>query len=138
MDAKQRTVQKVVTKTSLRSLTCPLLPSMTHDKFLQQIVQSPRPMLKHDVMAQLEALKLRMAECYGVQEIGIFGSVARGEATVSSDLDVVVLMPPNMLNRVCLREELEKIFGSKVDVIRYWQGMNPYLKARIDREAIYA
>jgi predicted nucleotidyltransferase len=46
-------------------------------------------------------------------------------------------MQPDMLKRVCLKAELETIFGCQVDVVRYWDGMNQYLKRRIDREAVY-
>ncbi len=50
---------------------------------------------------------------------------------------MVVEMPPDMFARVNLKEELEMILSSKVDVVRYWQRMNHYLKKRIDREAYY-
>jgi hypothetical protein len=46
-------------------------------------------------------------------------------------------MPPDLLKRVRLKAELENLFGREVDVIRYRDSLNPYLKARIDREAIY-
>lgn len=111
---------------------------MTQDELLKLIDQSVSPIDKDTVMAQIQALKPKLVENYGLQKIGIFGSVAREEATISSDIDVVVFMPPNMLYRACLKADLEAVFGRKVDVIRYWQGMNPYLKARIDQEAIYA
>jgi predicted nucleotidyltransferase len=75
---------------------------------------------------------------YKVTKIGMFGSVARNDANENSDVDIVVDMEPNILKHVNLKIELEQRFGRKVDVIRYWYGMNKYLKARIDREAIYA
>ncbi|NMF84526.1 nucleotidyltransferase family protein [Nodosilinea sp. P-1105] len=74
---------------------------------------------------------------YDVTRIGIFGSVARGEATPSSDIDIVVHMKPDLLQRVRLKAELEALLGRSVDVIRYRPTMNPYLKARIDQEARY-
>jgi predicted nucleotidyltransferase len=75
---------------------------------------------------------------YKVTKIGMFGSVARNDTNENSDVDIVVDMEPNILKHVNLKIELEQRFGRKVDVIRYWYGMNKYLKARIDREAIYA
>jgi predicted nucleotidyltransferase len=39
---------------------------------------------------ELEALKPRLAETYHVSEIGVFGSVARGEGTTDSDLDLLI------------------------------------------------
>lgn len=90
------------------------------------------------ILNELRGLKLELRDRYEVSKIGIFGSIARNEANENSDVDIVVDMEPNILKRVNLKIELEQRFGRKVDVIRYWYGMNKYLKARIDREAIYA
>jgi uncharacterized protein len=90
------------------------------------------------ILKELRDLKSELRDRYEVSKIGIFGSVARNEANETSDVDIVVDMEPNILKRVNLKIELEQKFGRKVDVIRYWYGMNKYLKARIDREAIYA
>jgi predicted nucleotidyltransferase len=88
----------------------------------------------------LEILKKRKPEfevTYGVTTIGIFGSLARGEADSDSDVDVVVKMYPDLFKRICLKEELESILGKKVDVVRYRHGMNKFLKKRIDSEGFY-
>ena len=92
---------------------------------------------KAEVLARLQTLKPEIAERYAVNKIGIFGSVARNEEHQASDIDVVVHMQPDMLKRLRLKAELENLFGRKVDVIRYRDSMNPYLKARIEREVIY-
>jgi uncharacterized protein len=76
---------------------------------------------------------------YGVTKIGVFGSAARGELRPKSDIDVVVEMrDPDLFYLVHIKETLEKEFHRQVDIIRYRNSMNPYLKARIDREACYA
>jgi len=85
----------------------------------------------------LQEHKREFEERYGVTRLGIFGSVARDEATYEGDVDVVVEMAPDLFGRVSLKEELEKILGAKVDLVRYWRRMNRYLKSRIDREAHY-
>ena len=92
---------------------------------------------KESILSELSSLKDDLATHYEVNKIGIFGSIARNEANENSDIDIVD-MQPNILKRVNLKIELEAKFGRKVDVIRYWYGMNKYLKARIDREAVYA
>ena len=92
---------------------------------------------KDEVLVRLRTLKPEITERYAVNKIGIFGSVARNEARQTSDIDVVVHMPPDLLKRVRLKAELENLFGREVDVIRYRDSMNPYLKARIDRDVIY-
>ena len=38
---------------------------------------------------------------------------------------------------VHLKEELEKLFNRNVDIIRYRERMNRYLKKHIDEDAIY-
>jgi predicted nucleotidyltransferase len=91
----------------------------------------------NDVIEKLRYLKPELEKRYGVTRIGIFGSVARNEAHSESDIDIVVDMAPDLLKRVSLKAELESLFGKRVDVIRYWHGMNNYLKVRIDQEAIY-
>ncbi len=94
-------------------------------------------------MKQEAALKIlrehkrELEEQYGVTRLGIFGSVARDEATDSSDVDVVVEMAPDLFGRVSLKKELETILGAKVDLVRYWRRMNHYLKRRIDKETHY-
>jgi predicted nucleotidyltransferase len=90
------------------------------------------------ILNELRSLKSELGDRYKVTKIGVFGSVARNEATEESDIDIVVEMEPNILKRVGLKQELEKLFDTQVDVIRYRNKMNPYLKSQIDQDAIYA
>ena len=90
------------------------------------------------ILDLLRQLPPDFCDRYGITKIGIFGSVARNNARANSDIDIVVEMQPDLLKRVRLKAELEEIFGRSVDVVRYWEGMNKYLKSRIDREAQYA
>ncbi len=92
---------------------------------------------KNKILATLNDLKPELIHDYGVSKIGIFGSVARGENQQDSDLDIVVHMQPDILKRIKLKNNLENRLHLEIDLIRYWYGMNPYLKARIDQEAIY-
>ncbi|WP_103670526.1 nucleotidyltransferase family protein [Pseudanabaena sp. BC1403] len=93
---------------------------------------------KEYILKELRFIKAELSDRYKVSKIGIFGSVARNEANENSDIDIVVEMEPNMLKRASLKTELESRFGRKVDVIRYRNNMNAYLKSRIDEDAIYA
>jgi uncharacterized protein len=69
--------------------------------------------------------------------LGIFGSVARDEATAASDVDVVVEMPPDLFLMVHLKEDLEPLLASPVDLVRDQEHLNALLKQRITCEAIY-
>lgn len=91
-----------------------------------------------EILELLHRHKQSIAERFGITEIGIFGSIARGEGHSSSDVDVVVKTKvPDLFMLVHLKDELEKLLTAEVDVVRYWPRMNPYLKRRIDREAHY-
>lgn len=90
-----------------------------------------------DILQKLRSLKPELEQRYGITRIGVFGSVARNEAHSGSDIDIVIEMAPDLLKRASLKAELELLFGKNVDVVRYWHGMNSFLKRRIDSEAIY-
>ena len=75
---------------------------------------------------------------YGISRIGIFGSVARGEHTEESDVDICVdLKSPSLFNLVHIKEELRQLFGCEVDVVRMRQNMDALLKQDILKEGIY-
>jgi len=55
---------------------------------------------------------------YGVSRIGLFGSVARGEADESSDVDIIVEFErPVGLQFVELADYLEDLLGRDVDLL---------------------
>lgn len=96
-------------------------------------------MLSRDQILQLlRQLKPSLQEKYQISDIGLFGSLARGQNEITSDIDIVVKMPADLLKRIRLKRELEAKFNCEVDVIRYWEGMNQYLKTEIERDAVYA
>jgi predicted nucleotidyltransferase len=91
------------------------------------------------VLRELRNHQAQFERLYGVTKIGVFGSIARDEIRENSDIDVVVEMrEPDLFYLVHIKETLEKDFQCPVDVIRYRNTMNRFLKARIDREARYA
>jgi len=93
---------------------------------------------REDVLIELRKLKPELEKRYGVTRIGIFGSVARDEVRDDSDIDVVIEMSePDLFSVVHIKETLEEDFKRPVDIIRYRKKMNAFLKARIEREAIY-
>ncbi len=94
-------------------------------------------MQKDDALKILRDHKQELVRRYSLKKVGIFGSVANNTASNESDIDIVVEMEPDLFLSVQLKEELEQLFGSKVDLIRYWKRMNHYLRQRIDKEAFY-
>lgn len=77
---------------------------------------------------------------YGINYLGLFGSMARGEETKSSDIDLLVKF--NKSNKIGLfeleklREEFEKRLGKKVDLVtKINKYIEPYIKK--DLKTIY-
>lgn len=78
------------------------------------------------------------ASKYSIIRMGIFGSVARGEQTEDSDVDVYLeTSKPNMFALVHIKEDLQNLFGCNVDIVRLRDQMDSFLKNRIEKEGIY-
>ena len=85
-----------------------------------------------EVLEILGRHKAEFADRYGVTSLGVFGSVARDEADEESDVDVVYETDsPNLFRAVHMKRELESIFRRRVDVVRWREGLNPRLRARM-------
>ena len=92
-----------------------------------------------EIIAILKNYKEEFAEQYGIQEIGIFGSFARDDARGDSDVDVFVrILKPDLFMLAGIKQDLEERFHMPVDIVRYRENMNQFLKNRIDRESVYA
>lgn len=71
---------------------------------------------------------------YGVSEAAIFGSVARGEAKVGSDLDILVRYPKglSLFDVSSLKIDLEEKVGVQVDLVnmnKIKPRLRPYIEA---------
>jgi len=92
-----------------------------------------------DIIQVLRQFKDENQKKYSILSIGIFGSAARDSVKNQSDIDVVVeLGNPDLFNLIGIKQELEERFRCSVDVVRYRDKMNGFLKHRIDQEAVYA
>lgn len=79
---------------------------------------------------------LRVASTHGVRSISVFGSVARGDAKVDSDVDFLVEFEPgrSLFDLLHLQDDLEDLLGRAVDVVSVG-GLKPR-DERIRREAV--
>ncbi len=55
---------------------------------------------------------------FGVTGITLFGSVARGDNRSDSDVDILVDMPPRILQMSALKLFLENLLHASVDLVR--------------------
>ncbi len=80
---------------------------------------------------------LKVAAKHGAINIRIFGSVARGDSKEASDIDFLVRMEKgrSLLDLVALWQDFEGLLGKKIDIVTEG-GMSPYLKDKINKEAV--
>ena len=74
---------------------------------------------------------------HGVKRAGIFGSVARGEATPESDVDILVELDQqaSLLDFIGIKLDLEDVLSRRVDLVEY-AAIKPRLRDRILREQV--
>jgi len=95
-------------------------------------------MSRSEIIEILKQFKRKHGSQYGILLIGVFGSVARDHASGISDVDIVVKTEtPDPFNIVHIKEDLEEQLHLHVDIVRLRDKMNPFLKDRIEKEAVY-
>jgi predicted nucleotidyltransferase len=74
---------------------------------------------------------------YGITKAAIFGSLAKGEATTSSDIDILVEIKSDMslFDFIGIKIELEEALKMKVDLVEY-DTIKPIIKERILAEQV--
>lgn len=93
-------------------------------------------MKKEDCIYTLRQHLPTIRKVYGVTGLTLFGSVARGENTPDSDIDILVEMPPKIFALSALHRYLEKLLHASVDLIHRHSRMNPRFLNEIDRDGI--
>ena len=73
---------------------------------------------------------------YGVKGMTLFGSTARGDNRPESDVDILVEMPPKIFLMSALKQYLEKILNSSVDLVRRHSHLSPKFLNQIEKDAI--
>jgi predicted nucleotidyltransferase/DNA-binding XRE family transcriptional regulator len=74
---------------------------------------------------------------FGVTNVRVFGSVARGEDSSDSDLDLLADLPSDLglLGLGRLRAALEGIIGAPVDIVPATD-LKPPVRPRVERESV--
>ncbi len=78
-----------------------------------------------------------LAAKHGARDLRLFGSVARGDASGKSDIDILVKMEAgrSLLDLTALVLDLQDLLGVKVDVVSE-DGLYWLLRRRILKEAV--
>ena len=79
---------------------------------------------------------LRVAAEHGALNVRVFGSVARGEADATSDIDFLVELEPgrSLFDLGGLQYDLQALLGCAVDVVTE-RGLKARIRDRVVREA---
>ena len=94
---------------------------------------------REETRATLRDLKDDIATRFSVSWIGVFGSVARGEQTEASDVDILVKFsrPVGFFTFLELEEYLSMHLGAPVDLVTL-DAAKPLIRERVAAEVAYA
>ena len=91
-----------------------------------------------EVLEILREFKRTAGEKYGIEQLALFGSTARGEQKEGSDIDVCIKLRNNTFRiYMAVKEELENIFCTKIDLLTLHENMRKLFRQNIERDAIY-
>jgi predicted nucleotidyltransferase len=89
------------------------------------------------IVEKLRNYKPELQRKYPISNLGVFGSYARGEATENSDIDIAVeISGPMGLNFIAMANEIEDLFGIKVDVVPK-RSIKPGYLPYVEKDIVY-
>ena len=97
-----------------------------------------KPIDKTNILNYLKEHYSEFKSKYNVEQIGLFGSYARDEATENSDIDIFVKMKPSLFDMVAIKEQIENDLDRKVDIVREHKNIKPIFLKMIQKDLIYA
>jgi len=94
---------------------------------------------REEVLRALRSERSHIERDYGLRLVGIVGSVARGEATTDSDIDVLVdiLDTPSLFQIARAEEELARAVGMGLPVeFVFREDLRSAMRARMERDFV--
>lgn len=93
---------------------------------------------KKEILTFLRENKEFLKKEFGLENIMLFGSYARDEATPESDIDILIESKVKKFDIwYALKKFLEKNFKKNVDVV-YSDALHPFIMRFVKEEIIYA
>lgn len=90
----------------------------------------------HAVIERHRAEIIAIAKRYGIRDVRVFGSMARGDAGDDSDVDLLVSLPPQKTGLALggLLMDVQHLLHRRVDVVTE-KGLHPLMRDRVLQEA---
>ena len=94
-------------------------------------------MTTNELLAKLHSLKNELKQQFGIEEIALFGSYARGEADEDSDIDIAIMKvnKKDYFKRIEAKYYLEDLLQKKVD-IGYFDSIRPIIQKYIKKDLV--
>lgn len=94
---------------------------------------------RDEVLEKLRYLLPDLRARYGVTSLSLFGSVARGDQSPKSDVDILVdyADTPSLFAHLELEAHLSDALGGKVDLVMR-RALKPRVRSRVESEALSA
>ncbi len=91
----------------------------------------------HPLIESHRAEIISIAKHHGLRDVRVFGSMARGDATETSDVDLLVTAPEGTSGLALggLLMDVSQLLDRKVDVVTE-RSIRPAMRERILREAV--
>ncbi len=91
----------------------------------------------NNIQSQISLALPELKTRYPIEQMAIFGSRARGDATPESDVDILVSFNGRIgIEFIDLADELEKILGKKVDLVTM-ESLKPRQWVYIKNQILY-
>jgi predicted nucleotidyltransferase len=90
------------------------------------------------IITEVERKKLaQLCAANRISRLVLFGSIARGEGTSSSDVDLIADLPADatLLDMVRLEREFSSALGKPVDLLTE-ESISPYIRERIQDDLL--
>jgi uncharacterized protein len=95
---------------------------------------------REEIIARLRAHRAELHR-RGVRHAALFGSIARDEGKIASDIDILIELDPQapvgLFEYVGITQYLADLFPIRVDVANR-SSLKPLVRPTIERDAIYA
>lgn len=107
------------------------------NKYIVSLIENKE---RKDILTikQIKNIIKPILDKYGINDINLFGSYARGEANSNSDVDIYCNKGKikNLIQQGKMEDELEKALGKEVDVVFNSSKMDSYFKKQIMEDMI--